>query len=330
MNQFERFNAVMNFQKPDRIPMIEWAGYWDKTLTNWYTDGLPKNLEDPADIRAHLGLDTYLQFWVGPRNATCPEPPFHGAGLMTEGQSYELLKDFHFPKPAFDRQTIESWAEMQQNGDAVIWITFEGFFWFPRSIFGIEKHMYAFFDQPELIPRMNRDIMHYNLEVLDEFCQICTPNFMTFAEDMSYNLGPMLSKDCFDEYLAPYYQKVVPELKKRNIRVFVDSDGDVSKIIPWLKEVGIEGILPLERMAGVDVGQIRRDHPDFRMIGGFDKMIMHQGPAAIEKEFERLLPTMRSGGYIPSVDHQTPPDVLLKNYRHYLRLLEKYCNLAVQ
>jgi hypothetical protein len=52
--------------------------------------------------------------------------------------------------------------------------------------------------------------------------------------------------------------------------------------------------------------------------------------AAIEKEFERLLPTMRSGGYIPSVDHQTPPYVSLKNYRHYLRLLEKYCHLAVQ
>jgi len=41
-------------------------------------------------------------------------------------------------------------------------------------------------------------------------------------------------------------------------------------------------------------------------------------------EFERLLPLMRSGGFIPSVDHQTPPHVTLDEYRLYRRLLNEY------
>ena len=41
-------------------------------------------------------------------------------------------------------------------------------------------------------------------------------------------------------------------------------------------------------------------------------------------EFERLLPMMRAGGFIPSVDHQTPPGVSLDQYRSYLRLLDEY------
>ncbi len=46
---------------------------------------------------------------------------------------------------------------------------------------------------------------------------------------------------------------------------------------------------------------------------------------AMREEFERLLPAMKSGGYIPSVDHQTPPGVSLENYWKYLALLKEYC-----
>jgi uroporphyrinogen-III decarboxylase len=184
--------------------------------------------------------------------------------------------------------------------------------------------MYAFYDHAELMHRMNQDLLQWQLRMLDDICQYCQPQFMTFAEDMSYNHGPMLSNQAFDEFLAPYYRQIIPKIKKKGIRVFVDSDGDVSPLIPWLKEVGVEGILPLERMAGVDVAQLRKAHPEFLMIGAFDKTIMHLGQAAMRAEFERLLPVMKQGGFIPSVDHQTPPDVSLEAYRCYVSLLKEY------
>jgi len=172
--------------------------------------------------------------------------------------------------------------------------------------------------------RMNADLAEFHLRAIDDLCRIATPEFMTFAEDMSYNHGPMLSKECFDEFLLPYYRQVVPDLKRRGILPLVDSDGDVTDLITWLEEAGIEGLLPLERMAGVDVARIRREHPRFLMIGAFDKTVMKDGEPAMRREFERLLPTMRTGGFIPSVDHQTPPDVSLETYRVYVRLLGEY------
>jgi len=60
------------------------------------------------------------------------------------------------------------------------------------------------------------------------------------------------------------------------------------------------------------------------MIGHFDKMMMDKGESAMRVEFERLVPLMKTGGFIPSVDHQTPPGVSLEQYRLYLRLLEEY------
>jgi len=92
--------------------------------------------------------------------------------------------------------------------------------------------------------------------------------------------------------------------------------------------VGLEGILPLERMAGVDVNRIRAHHPRWKMIGAFDKTVMHLGEARMRAEFERLLPVMRSGNFIPSVDHQTPPGVSLEQYRLYMQLLKEYTEHA--
>jgi hypothetical protein len=54
---------------------------------------------------------------------------------------------------------------------------------------------------------------------------------------------------------------------------------------------------------------------------------MDKGEAALRAEFERLLPLMRSGGFIPSVDHQTPPHISIDQYRLFRQLLDEYTAL---
>ncbi len=104
----------------------------------------------------------------------------------------------------------------------------------------------------------------------------------------------------------------------------VDTDGDVTRLVPWLLREGIRGVLPLERQAGVDGMALRRQFPEVGLVGHFNKMVMSQGEAAMRAEFERLAPLMRSGGFIPSVDHQTPPHVKIDQYWTFRRLLDEY------
>jgi uroporphyrinogen-III decarboxylase len=59
-------------------------------------------------------------------------------------------------------------------------------------------------------------------------------------------------------------------------------------------------------------------------------MTMPLGEEAMRAEFERLLPVMRKGGYIPSCDHQTPPGVSFENYQIYVRLLKEYAEKAME
>lgn len=325
MTNRERFKRTLNFEPVDRLPVLEWAEWWDKTIVRWHNEGLPDDLNDAGNIREYFGQDCHRQWWISPLTGVAREHL-----PVKSKDDYLALKPYLYPDPTFDAGIVRQWAERQKTGEMVVWISLEGYFWFPRTLFGIEPHLYAFYDQPDLMKEMNEDLLAFNLRVLDQFCEICVPDFMTFAEDMSYNHGPMLSKDQFDEFMAPYYRRIVPLLKEHGTVPFVDTDGDVTKPASWFMEVGVEGLLPLERMAGVDVSQLRRDHPTLKMIGAFDKTVMHLGEERMRQEFERLLPLMRQGGFIPSVDHQTPPAVSLEDYRLYMKLLREYCETAVE
>lgn len=326
-----RFRKVMAGQMPgDRLPAIEWATWWDKTIERWRGEGLSPEL-GWSEIKDHVGLDMDIQLWVNQILPGAPNPPTsHGQGWISDEADYERLLPYLYPDPIpYDRAGWRSASDRQERGEVILWFTLSGFFWWPRVLLGIEPHLYAFYDQPGLMHRINRDQTAFLLRCIEELCRDCTPDFMTFAEDLSYNHGPMLSKAQFDEFMAPYYSQVIPELRSRGVTAIIDSDGDVEPLIPWFEGVGLEGILPLERMAGVDVARVRANHPTWRMIGAFDKTVMHLGEDAIRAEFERLLPVMRSGYYIPSVDHQTPPGVSLADYSIYLRLLREYTQRAV-
>jgi len=327
MNHVERFRAVCNFQAVDRLPRWEWAMWWDQTIARWHTEGLPRDLQfsQVFDIAQHFGLDPYQQYWFSTTDPTIEATQHHVEGMVSTLDDYLRIRPNLFPEHAAAIAGMAAWARRQQRGEAVVWATLEGFFWFPRTLMGFEKMMYAYVDEPELIHRINRDLLEYNLRLLDRMFDVCVPTFMTIAEDMSYNHGPMISQRTFEEFVAPYYRELMPRLQERAIPLLMDTDGDVTLLVPWLKALGVRGVLPLERQAGVDGFTLRQQFPDLLMIGHFDKMTMPHGEAAMRAEFERLVPLMQSGGFIPSVDHQTPPGVSLENYRIYLRLLGEFC-----
>ena len=328
LGNVERFEKLLNGEKVDRTPVIEWATWWDQTCEAWFKQGLPRMSGEA--LNDYWGHDKLKQFWLPTMDEGCPKPKYHGGPIIEDEADYAEVKQYLFTDRLLDKidRDIRGYAEAHVGEDIAYWFSLDGFFWFPRSLFGIEGHLYAFYDYPELMLEINHDLMEYHKKCLDVVYTYLKPQFMTIAEDMSYNLGPMLSKQLYDRFMLPFYKELTPCIKRSGTKVLIDTDGQVEPLIPWFLEGGIEGILPLERMAGVDVNRIRANYPDLIMIGAYDKTVMHRGEAAIRAEFERILPAIRSGRYIPSVDHQTPPDVTLEDYRLYLGILREYAAKA--
>lgn len=327
MNHVERFRAVMNFQDVDRLPMWEWAMWWNLTIDRWRDEGLPADKQTVFDIHEYFGLDPYIQFWFSTRDRTIAATQPRVEGAVSNMDDYLRLRRHLFPDHSRSIGEMAPWFHRQDRGECVVWITLEGYFWFPRTLMGFMKLMYAFYDQPELIHRINRDLLDFNLRILTQVGKVGLPTFVTVAEDMSYNKGPMISRQFCDQYLTPYYNELVARTKEMGMFTIIDTDGDVTLLVPWMQSMGVDGVLPLERQASVDGMKLRTQFPNLLMVGHYNKMVMNKGEEAMRAEFERLVPLMKSGGFIPSVDHQTPPGVSLQEYRVYLRLLAEYTQL---
>lgn len=313
---------VLDFEIPKRMPVAEWCMWWDKTLEVWEAQGMPHGMDDFA-LYDYFALDKNVQFWLDHYSPECPKPLHQSRGLICGEEDYRRIRPNILQENVVSSLSVElnNALEMQQNGEAVAWYTVNGFFWFPRELFGIENHLYSFYDQASLYHRICEDLLEWQMRRIDELNAYMHFEFMTIAEDMSYNLGPMISQTAFSDFIAPYYKKLIPHIQKYGTKVFVDTDGDPLKMVPWLLECGVDGIFPLERQAGVDVAELRRQYPKLLMMGGFDKMCMFKGKKAIQAEIDRLRPVVEAGGYIPAMDHQTPPGTLLEDYRHYVALL---------
>ena len=110
--------------------------------------------------------------------------------------------------------------------------------------------------------------------------------------------------------------------------IIVDSDGNVESLIPPFLESGVNGIFPLEVGAGMNAVSLRETYGErLIMIGNIDKRALSAGPEAIKNEVDsKLTWLVRDGGYVPSVDHEVPPDVTLPNYRYYVNLLKTKLN----
>ena len=118
MTTRDRVQAVLNFQPFDRLPVIEWAGWWTETIDRWHREGPPAALTDRYDICRHFGLDLLKQVWFGVMRPGAPQPAGHGLGLVRNMDDYERLLPFLYQLPAVDPGCLRAWGDEQHGGDA--------------------------------------------------------------------------------------------------------------------------------------------------------------------------------------------------------------------
>jgi uroporphyrinogen decarboxylase len=206
-----------------------------------------------------------------------------------------------------------------------------GGYMYLRSLIGPEQLFYAWYDMPELIHACMRAWFDLADAVIARHQQYVTFDVIYFAEDICYNHGLLCSPEMMKEFLLPYYQQLIANMRgrqldpTRHLFVQVDTDGDSRPAIPVYQEsIGLDSMNPFEVASGCDVVEIGRQYPDLVLGGGIDKRILAEGPDAIDRMVERIIPPLRErGGYIPTCDHGVPEEVTLENYLHYRkRMLE--------
>ena len=222
-------------------------------------------------------------------------------------------------------------AKEFENRNFIICANVSGGYMYLRSLIGPENLLYKFYDDPLLVHRC----MEIWFDVMDKVCEThqkyVSIDELFFGEDICYNHGPLISPDMIKEFLFPYYQQLIENIKKRQLNknkklnIQLDTDGYSVAVIDLYKTIGMNYMSPFEVASGCDVVEVRKKYPDLLISGGFDKRILAAGKDAIDKEIKRIMPFMKKhGGYIPTCDHGVPEEVEFTDYMHYRKRMLEY------
>jgi len=90
------------------------------------------------------------------------------------------------------------------------------------------------------------------------------------GDDMAFKSGPLVAPAWLDEHYFPRFSRVTGAWHAKGVKVLFHSDGNLMPILDRLVEAGIDGLNPIEVLAGMDVAEIHRRHPKLWMTGGID------------------------------------------------------------
>jgi uroporphyrinogen decarboxylase len=198
-----------------------------------------------------------------------------------------------------------------------------GFFGVLRQLIGEPNIYYWFYDHPDILRDIAEHLCTLWLAAAEELTALIDFDCCYFWEDMAYRGGSLVGPDVFREFMAPYYRRLIGFAESRGTRHhYVDTDGYVEDLLPLFVDVGMTGLQPFEVQAGNDVERVRAKYPKLEIFGGVDKMAL-QSREGIDAELEKVNRMMKTGGFIPYIDHCVPPDVSYENFSYYRRRLNE-------
>lgn len=357
MNSRERFLKTCKFSRNVyRIPLVEW-GIRESTLKEWYKQGLPKGISienfadlDPYPLSVPIKLGHYPSFeekileekgdykiWIDSEGATRLDfKEDKTPGFVTRKWlkfPVENYNDFLEMKKRYDSSSPERYPENWQNiskfykeiSSPVGLIGIPFLFWTTRQWMGLEKLCLCFYDNPKFMEEIFEFITDFLIDTLKLGIKDTKIDIAILSEDIAYKEKPMISPEIFKKFMMKHYKRFVEFLKKVGVDiVLVDSDGYPGPLISLWIECGVGGLSPVEIAAGNDLIEIRKEYPRFVLLGGIDKRVLAKEEKDIYNEImNKVPPLIEKGGYIPHVDHAIPPDVPLKNFIYYRKLLSQ-------
>ncbi len=348
----ERFLATMYYKPVDRVPFRDF-GAWPETLERWKMEGY-----DPDYPSFHLDRWDIYGHWFFPsppfqkkiveENDHTVTYINHEGILMRErkDQPYSSMPQFlRFPvetredfrnfwrqrmQPDLTKRIGTNWKDIltayadREVPLIIIADRWGGFFGPQRNLMGVERLCETFYTDPTFIEEMLDTTAEFIIAVMDQVLRYTSVDVFGFWEDMAFKKGPLIGPDMVRRYMLPRYRKVTEFLRSRGVDLIaLDSDGDISTLIPVWLDAGINVLYPFEVQCGMDVNRIRRLYgKELRIWGGIDKRVLAKDEKAIDAELARIAPLVRQGGYVPFPDHSYPPDVPFKNYCYFMDRLQ--------
>jgi uroporphyrinogen decarboxylase len=187
---------------------------------------------------------------------------------------------------------------------------------------GFEDLLVDFLAEPEFAGGVMDVVLDHNMRLARNAVR-AGADIIVLADDYAGNDTTFFSPAVFERFVRPRLQRVVDVIHEEGAKVIKHSDGNLWPILDRIIDTGIDGINPLEPVAGMDIGEVKRRYGDrVCLVGNIDcSYILSEAPTdeVVEAVAECIRKGSPGGGHVIASSNCIHSAVKPENYRTMIR-----------
>ncbi|MHB1007573.1 MAG: uroporphyrinogen decarboxylase family protein [Chloroflexota bacterium] len=324
MNGRERVLTALQRGQPDRVPVLELAV--DKKVIEGIVPGggMPAFVESldldaigagPVYRRDNLPDNLYRDEW-GTVYYDLPE--LIGSPLDGPIHSPADFARYAPPDPLAPERLgdLPEYVRRFKGQRAIVWHQREAFMT-TALLAGLERFLMMIHDEPELVRRMVDMVVDVHVALVRRAVR-AGADVVSLGDDYAWRTGPMMSPAAFKEFFLPGIKRVVAAAHEEGALCFKHCDGNIWPLLDYFVEAGFEGVNPLEPIAGMDLGEVKRRYGDkVCLLGNVDcgYVLCEASETEVVADVKRCLREgAPGGGYIITSSNSLHSSVRPENY----------------
>ncbi|MBN2882373.1 MAG: hypothetical protein JXN10_02520 [Clostridia bacterium] len=276
MNGYQRIMKAMSLEKPDRTPIAEFL--IDKNVYRHFFPAAKSQIDleiawdfDAVGCGARFNVveqfsdGTFIDEWMVTYQRNSEEVAHPIKGCIN---SMDDLKNYTPPDPYHPDRLGELHELVRKyKGEKAITFRHRAAFMWSCYLMGIDNMLMNFILNPDLCHAVLDMVLEVNLQIVRQAIR-AGADIIVLGDDYAHNKGTLFSPDDFRTFILPRLQKMVDTIHDEGAMVIKHTDGNIMKILDDIVDTGIDGLNPIEPVAGMDIKYIKKTYGDRISIWG--------------------------------------------------------------
>ena len=139
------------------------------------------------------------------------------------------------------------------------------------GLMGLQLFSYALADEPAQVERVLEALNENSVRLAQVAAEARLCPLFFLGDDIAYKQRLMFSPAFLRRTFLPMLRRVCEPLRAAGIKVIFHSDGNVTDLVDDMLEAGIDGLNPIEPMAGMDIAYLKqRYYGRLILVGNVD------------------------------------------------------------
>ena len=324
-----RILASLNHEEGDRVPV--WDYIDNRAVMEYFAPG--ENDYGKAMIKVYhgLGIDLcrgYGESFLESDNGTVRNDGnsvISGRSNWLVNYPIKTIEDLKKFEPGrIDENALRTdWVRGNLASKAVLepytmWVPGRGCgFHETCRLMGQSLFAYAIYDAPEDLERVLGVIVDNSVATAKVAAEAKISPLFFIGDDMAYKGALMFSPQYLRRTFIPALRRVCEPLNNAEIKVIFHSDGYVMEILDDMIDAGIDGLNPIEPIAGMDIGFLKKRYgKNLILVGNVDcSQVLPLGTVeqVVEATKECIRQASPGGGHFIGSSSEIVPSTPVEN-----------------